>query len=498
MGSTRTLDVTRERPGSCDPWPRSQAPVLRLEVPVSRLLRSRRVRIISVLALVAVLAAVGLALRARQKPSTVVQTEEVRRGEVVESVSATGRVQPQSEVKISANVSGRVVSLGVAESDSVAPGELLVEIDPTRYQALVLEVEAGLRSARAEERLAAANLAQAAREHDRIQRMHGEGLTSAGDLENAETTRQVAAARLDAAREAVHRAEALLAQARDDRAKTTILAPIAGNVTQLNVEVGEMVLGTAQNVGTTIMAIADLNRMEVLAEVDESEVVKVSLGDSATVDVDALSGQVFHGIVSEIANSGTTRGRGTAEETTHFEVKVAVVGDVRSLRPGMSASVDVLTDRRVAVLSVPIQCVTLRAKPEEGAAGVPAASGDRPGPGEVAEAEAGTPRRKPSAAGAGGLGLAGNLREVVYVVRDGIARELAVRTGISSPTHIEILAGELEEGDEVVSGNYRVLSRELEDGARVKVDNASLRRGGREDGRESRAAASGGGNRDHG
>jgi len=467
---------------------------------VSRYLRSRRARIISILVLVAALAAVGLGLRARREPATIVQTEEVRRGEVVESVSATGRVQPQSEVKISANVSGRVVRLGVAESDSVAPGDLLVEIDPTRYQALVLESEAGLRSARAEERLAAANLAQAEREHERIKRMHGEGLTSAGDMENAETTRQVAAARLDAAREAVHRAEALLAQASDDRSKTTILAPIAGVVTQLNVEVGEMVLGTAQNVGTTIMALADLDRMEVLAEVDESEVVKVSLGDSATVEVDALPEQVFRGIVSEIANSGTTRGRGTAEEATHFEVKVAVVGDVEPLRPGMSASVDVLTDRRAAVLSVPIQCVTLRAKPEEGAAGAPATAGreNRSLPGEVAEAEAGTPRRERPAGGAGGLGLAGNLREVIYVVRDGIARELPVTTGISSPTHIEILAGELSEGDEVVSGSYRVLSRELEDGAPVKVDNASLRRGGPRDDRESRAASRGHGNRDHG
>jgi HlyD family secretion protein len=163
----------------------------------------------------------------------------------------------------------------------------------------------------------------------------------------------------------------------------------------------------------------------------------------------------------------------------------------------MSASVDVLTDRRVAVLSVPIQCVTLRAKPEPGAAAQQDehAGGSRPG--EVAVAEAG-PEPAPAAPAAGGLGLAANLREVVYVVRDGIARELAVKTGISSPTHIEILAGELEEGDEVVSGNYRVLSRELEDGARVKVDNASLRRGGPRDDRESRAAASGRGNRDHG
>ncbi len=461
-----------------------------------RLPRSRRIRIVLLLLLVAVLAGGGLTLKSRQPEAMVVQTEEVERGEVVESVAATGRVQPQSEVKISANVSGRIVSLGVAESDSVVPGQLLVEIDPTRYAALVLEVEASLRSARADERLAAANLEQADREYQRILRMHGEGLTSAGEMESAETARKVSHARLDAAREAVHRAEALLVQARDDRAKTTILSPIAGVVTRLNVEVGEMVLGTAQNIGTTIMTLADLSRMEILSDVDESEVVKVALGDSASIEVDALSGEVLKGIVSEIANSGTTRGRGTAEEATNFEVKVAILGDVSRLRPGMSASVDVLTDRREAVLHVPIQCVTLRGRPAAGEGDAGPGGGRRPG--EVAEAQAGPRPESPPEGRSHGTGLASNLREVIYVVRDGVARELPVETGISSATHIEILAGEIQEGDEIVSGSYRILSRELEDGDAVKIDNASIRRGGPRDDRESRAANRGGGSRDHG
>ncbi len=463
-----------------------------------RLPRSRRARIVSVVILAVMLTAAGLVLKSRRPEPTVVQTEEVRRGDVIESVAAIGRVQPQAEVKISANVSGRVVRLGVAESDSVAPGALLIEIDPTRYKALVLEAEAGLRSARADKRLAEANLTQAVREFERVVRVHEQGLTSAGDMENAETSRKVAEARLDAAREAVNRAEALLVQASDDLAKTTILSPIAGVITQLNVEVGEMVLGTAQNVGTTIMTIADLNRMEVLAEVDESEVVKVALGDSASVEVDALTGQKLQGVVSEIANSGTTRGRGTAEEATHFEVKVALLGDVRLLRPGMSASIDVLTDRRTAALHVPIQCVTLRGLPEPDEGDEEPGEGDGHRPGEVAEAEAGPARPESPPPVAGGMGVASNLREVIYVVRDGVAHELPVETGISSTTHIEILAGEIQEGDEVVSGSYRVLSRELEDGDPVKVDNTSIRRAGRGDDRESRAASRNGGRRDHG
>jgi HlyD family secretion protein len=447
-----------------------------------RRFRSRRAVIILVSVLVVAAGAGLFVMRSRRDKPTVVQTEDVRRGQVVETVAATGRVQPESEVKISANVSGRIERLGVAEGDSVRLGQLLVEIDRTRYGALVREAEAGLRSARAQQRLEAANVEQAKREYERQLRVHEQGLASAGTLETAETTRKVAEARLDAAREAVQSAQALLAQVRDDLSKTTILAPMGGIITRVNVEVGEMVLGTSQNVGTTIMTLADLNRMEVMAEIDESEVIKLALGDSTTIEVDALPEQVFQGVVSEIAHSATTRGRGTAEETTHFEVKVAVLGEVEALRPGMTATVDVLTDRRHDVLHLPIQCVTLRSKEGEKKEGGDEddereESRKRRGDGEASADEPPTAQDGPWGDGRRqGREMASNLREVVYVVRDGMAHEVAVETGISSPTEIEITGGELREGDEVVAGSYRVLSRELEDGDRVRVDNGSLRR----------------------
>lgn len=431
-------------------------------------LRSRRFVLLSVIVIVAIAATLSLILRQKGGNKTVVQTEVAARGEVVELVAATGRVQPQSEVKISANVSGLIDRVEVKEGDRVREGQVLVEIDPTRYAAIVLEAEAGLRSARAESRLASANLEQSQREHSRKLEMHAKGLLSDGDLESAETALTVAGARRDAAEEAVNRAEAFLAQARDERSKTTILAPKDGIVTRLGVEVGEVVLGTAQNVGTTLMTVADLNQMEVLAQIDESEVVKVSPGDSARITLDALPGRLYSGLVSEIANSATTRGQGTAEEATHFEVKVALLGDVAALRPGMSATLDIVTERRQGVLNLPIQCVTLRAL-EEGDDGAPAA--DRAG---ASDAQAGTRERDAVPGAARG---ASNLRDVVYVVRDGVAHEVAVETGISSPTHIEILKGEIAAGDEVVSGSYRVLARELGDLDRVKVDNESLRRG---------------------
>jgi HlyD family secretion protein len=451
-------------------------------------LRSRRAQLSALVLVLALAGGVFAFLKYRGRDQGVtVQTEEVRRGEVVEMVAATGRVQPQTEVKISANVSGRIEKLGVKDGDRVEIGQMLVEIDPTRYAALVSESEAGLRSARAEARLAAAHLEQAQRDYDRRRQVHAQGLGSAGDLENAETNLKVAAAQRDAANEAVSRAEALLVQTRDDRAKTTILAPKEGIVTQLNVEVGEVVLGTTQNVGTTLMTIADLSRMEVLAEIDESEVVKVSLGDSARIELDALTGRSFSGSVSEIANSATTRGRGSAEESTHFEVKVALHGDVAALRPGMTATLDVMTERRDQVINLPIQCVTLRPKP---GTDVAAGKGDKKGGQKDGrrhggdEGGGGGPRQAmadPAPAGGtpgGGGHTASNLREVVYIVRDGVAREVPVETGISSPTHIEILNGEIREGDEVVSGSYRILARELAEGDRVIVDNESLRRGG--------------------
>jgi HlyD family secretion protein len=456
--------------------------------------RSRR-RLIILIALPLLIVGLGVAgwvRHSNQGDAVAVQTEEVARGEVVEMVAATGRVQPQSEVKISANVSGRIERLGVKEGDPIEPGQFLVEIDPTRYRALVRESEAGLRSARAEERLAAANLEQSVRDHERLERVRAQGLSSAGELESAETARRVAEARLDAAREAVNRAEALLAQARDDLSKTTINAPIGGVITRLNVEAGEVVLGTNQNVGTTIMTLADLAQMEVLTEIDESEVVKVALGDSATIELDALPDRPFRGRVSEIANSAITRGRGTAEEATHFEVKVAFTGDVDELRPGMSATVDLFTDRSADALNLPIQCVTLRSRPEEEEEEV--VEEDGAAPGAAASGHHDTPGRHRN-----GSAIASNLREVVFVVRDGVAHEVPVETGISSPTQIEILAAELQEGDEVVAGSYRVLSRDLEDGDQVRIDNESLRRGrGGHGGSGTRQAANNGGASDDG
>ncbi len=438
--------------------------------------RKRRV-VLGIVLLLAVLGALtGLLSRRNGGDRVNVQTEKVSRGDVVELVAATGRVQPQTEVKISANVSGRVENVGVIEGQEVEVGQLLVEIDPTRYRALVLEAEAGLRSSKAEARLAAASLEQARRDCDRLRSLHQEGLTSAGDLESAETDLEVADARREAADEAVHRAEAYLTQTRDDLSKTTITAPKGGIVTRLNVEVGEVVLGTAQNAGTILMTIADLNRMEVLAEIDESEVVKVSLGDSADIELDAMEQRVFSGIVSEIANSATTRGRGTAEEATHFEVKVALLGDVSGLRPGMTATLDVATEKRLGALHVPIQCVTLRSRTEDPEARrLPAR---RPGP---REARADTPeaREATEVSSAASRSGPGNLREVVFLIRDGIAHEIPVETGISSPTAIELTGGSVAEGDEIVSGSYRALARDLTDGHRVRVDNSTLRRGGR-------------------
>jgi len=445
-------------------------------------LRSRRMIILGSLLLVLIAGGLGYLRHRNRDQSTAVQTDEVKRGEVVELVAATGRVQPQTEVKISANVSGRIDHLPVKEGDRIQIGQVLVEIDPTRYAAQVQEAEAGLRSSRAESRLATANLDQAKRDYDRKRQMTTQGLGSTGDLENSETSLKVAEARRDAAQEAVSRAEAFLVQARDDRSKTTILAPKSGIITQLNVEVGEVVLGTAQNVGTTLMTLADLNAMEVLSEIDESEVVKVALGDSAKIELDALAGKSFAGVISEIANSATTRGRGTAEEATHFEVKVAFVGDVAALRPGMSATLDIMTERRDGVLNLPIQCVTMRPKPEAEGGPAVAQKGGKGHKVKVEKHRDGGPREAmadpaPAPRGPGGA-MASNLREVVYVVRDGVAHEIPVKTGISSPTQIEILEGDIKEGDEVVSGNYRVLARELADGDHVKVDNESVRRSG--------------------
>lgn len=414
--------------------------------------KKKKMIIGAAIGLVVVIIVVLNITRSSEKSLTV-QAEKVHRGSIASTVSAAGKIQPETEVDISANVSGKIVRLGVKEGDAVEQGQFLVQLDRNRYQALVDQAQAQLASARA-------RLVEAQAEYRRVKQLYDASLASEADLE-------AVAARKDVEEANYNASKAYLEKAQDDLSKTTITAPMSGTVSQLNSEAGEVVLGTEQFSGTVIMTIADLSRMEAEADVDETDIVDVNISQPASIEVDALPDSVLKGEVTEIASSAYTLGRGTQEEVTNFKVKVAILDRVTTLRPGMSATVDIETASHQDVLYVPIQSVVLRAPESE-------KKEDREEEAETmetsaAEEETVTVSQQDEEPSKGEEEEEEKLIEVVFVVRDDIAVMVPVETGISSDTDTEIVSG-LEGGEMVVTGSYRAL-RDLQDGQKVEVEN---------------------------
>ncbi|RIK75293.1 efflux RND transporter periplasmic adaptor subunit [candidate division KSB1 bacterium] len=425
---------------------------------------------------VAVAALVGTAVMKKNgKQEIEVQTAPVKRQRVVETVTATGKVQPHIQVKISADVSAKITKLAVSEGAWVEKGDFLLELDRERYIAAVERAEASLRSAESDAKLARESMLKAEKDYQRTKELHEKQLESSAAYDAAAATYQVEKARFESASSSVEQSRALLKQANDDLSKTRIYAPMAGTISQLNKEVGEIALGS-QFQEDVILVVSDLVGMEALVEVDENDVVAISLGDTANIEVDALPNTIFRGYVSEIANTAKVTGSGTADQQTEFEVKVAITGttlgqaangvaqnleitqqrSTADLRPGMTASSDIVTETRDSTLAVPIQCVTVRTmdqlqkKPAEGKSG------------EAIANESSEPQFTPDKDG---------FVEIVFVVKDGAVEARQVKTGIQSNTHIEILTG-LAEGDEIVTGSYRAISKDLQHGIKVMVKNA--------------------------
>jgi len=367
-----------------------------------------------------------------------VQVEKVKRGNITQLVSGTGRIRPEVEVKISANVSGEIIGLYVKEGDDVKKGDLLVELDRKRYEAAAERAKSNLKSADA-------SLKKANSEYKRAVDLSKQNLISAAEMESADANLLLAESNLE-------QAQANLDQAEDDLSKTRIYSPIDGTVSKLNKELGEIALGSTFQ-ADVIMIVADLSKMEVLSEIDENDVVLVSEGDTASIEVDAIPDTTFKGVVSEIAHTATTRGLGTQEEVTNFEVKVAVVDQVEKLRPGMSSTVDIQTETHRNVLHVPIQAVTVKMPDEietkEKTAGQDSVAKEGLSNDKEAKDE-------------------DKMIEVVFVVEGENAKIVPVKTGISNDTDMEIISG-LEEDMQVVTGSYRAISKTLKNGSLVKI-----------------------------
>lgn len=370
-----------------------------------------------------------------------ISTMTVERKTVVQSVSASGKVQPIHKVDISAYVSAEIVELPVSEGQSVKKGELLCALDSTRYQASRDQLAAAKTAAGSQVRLARANMEQARRDVARAIKLHQEDLISDAELETAQTKTEVMEATLKSSRDRLRESVAGLRLAGDDLSKTMLSSPIDGVIIALNKEVGEIVMGS-QLTRDIIMTVADLSAMELVVEVDENDVPDLKVGQAAGVEVDAFPKEEFHGSVTAIANSAKVKGRGTQEETTSFDVTITLTGDVSRLRPGMSATTKITTQTRQDVLALPIQCLTMR-----------------------------DPNADPGKSIT--LNRTDNLRDVVFRMLDGEAKMLLVTTGISSEFDIQV-EGEIHEGDEIVCGPYKTLNRKLKDGDPIEIgDQAS-------------------------
>ncbi len=378
--------------------------------------------IIGIVIVAAIAVMVVINLNKSRGKTTEVTTTTVERGSLTRTVSGSGYIQPEVDVQISARISAEIMKLHVEEGDVVEKGQLLVELDSQFYEANKEKAESGVMSAQA-------SLKKSEADYKRVEGLFKQSLASQADLDAIEAERMLSQSQ-------VRQAQASLREADDNLNKTRLLAPMNGVVTRLNKEEGEIAVGS-QFQADPVMTVSDLTRMEVLSEIDENDVVLVSLGDSTKIEVDAIPEKILDGVVSEIAHEATTRGRGTQEQVTNFEVKIAVTSKVDELRPGMSCTVDISTETRDSVLYVPIQCVTMRDVEPDSA--------------EAAKAE--EVQKK---------------RQVVFVVDDGAAKVVPIETGISDDTNIEIVSG-LQEGQQVVSGSYKVVSKELTDGDLVKA-----------------------------
>jgi HlyD family secretion protein len=372
-----------------------------------------------------------------------VAVENAQKRTIVETITANGKIQPEKEVKISPDVSGEIVELTVKEGYNVEKGQLLLRIKPDNYISQRDRSLAEISAAQARRSQSEAQFTQAELSFKRNKQLFDQQTISKSDFEQAEATYNVAKAELDAAKFAITSAEASLKDANENLTKTSIYAPMTGTVSMLLVELGERVAGTNLMAGTELMRVADLSRMEAQVQVNENDIPRVKLGDTALIEVDAYLDQKFKGIVTEIANSAKTTGV-SADQVTNFDVKILVLpqsyqklvdaGDKNPFRPGMSATVDIRTQSKPDILAVPIQSVTTRTDTTK---------------------ITGTPSEK-------------DIRTLVFVTDGKYALAKDVKTGIQDNSYIEILSG-VGVNDKVISAPFSAISKKLSDSTLIEV-----------------------------
>lgn len=426
-----------------------------------------------------------LALKNKNGVEIKVTAEKVVKRTVIQTVSANGKIQPEKDIKISPYISGEVVELMVKEGNEVKAGDLLAKVDPEIYASAFDQSNAALNSQKAGEANARARLAQMKAQYEnarstfeRQQKLFSQNVISQAEFDQAKSAFEVAKSQVDASEQDVKAAEFMvksseagLKRAKEDLTKTAIFAPSDGTVSKLSVEKGERVTGASQfSSGTEIMRIANLNEMEAQVEVNENDIVRVSVGDTALIEVDAYINRKFKGVVTEIATSANTTGV-TAEQVTNFNVKIHILKEsykdllnpampnYSPFRPGMSATVDIQTETARDVLTLPIQAVTTRVQTDS----VKVDPAGKQKENTDDEYEVVETKRK-----------SGEVQECVFIIENGEAKKVNVKTGIQDNTYIQIVSG-LSEGMEIISGPYSAVSKTLKDKDKVKkVDKKEL------------------------
>jgi HlyD family secretion protein len=397
--------------------------------------RSRKKRVIIISAVVVLIAfVVMMNLRSKREKSVRVTVEKAARHDLTSLVSASGEVKPKKNINISAHVPGRIVKIGVQEGQEVKEGDFLLRLDSAQYEANAERDRATIQAYQSQLIQTEARMKMDHNSYNRQKQLFDSKLISQEQLESAKVQSEVSAAEVESIRHQIQQAQASLKSSLDSLSKTVYNSPIDGIITSLKVEEGEVaVVGTMNNPGTVLMTIADLSEMEVEVDVDETDVVGVQLGQKADIKVDALPDQVLKGVVTEIGSSAIERLSTTQQESRDFKVKITFQNPPKELKPGLSASADIITAEKKGVLAVPISALVLR-------------ESDDPDPKKKEKVE----------------------QEGLYVLDAGRAKFVPVTKGIIGGLNIEIVSG-LKDGQEVIAGPYSAL-RELKDGALVKLE----------------------------
>ncbi len=439
--------------------------------------KRRKIIVFSVIGLV-LITLIAVAVFKKKQPVITVQTEKAARHSLTNIVVANGKIQPVVQVTISPEVSGEIIELPVKEGQQVKKDDLLVKINPDIYIAAVNQAKANYESSLAAKASAVANLEKAQADYDRNVELFHQKLLSESDFIGFKSTRNVARAQLDSADDMVNVAKANVDSAEEQLSRTTIVSPLDGTISKLNSQLGERVLGTVQNAGTIIMIISDLNQMEARVDVGEMDVVGIKPGQKARLEVDAFKDRKFSGTVTDVASSSkdsnqtgnNSSSSSQSQEATKFQVRIRL-NDKEDFRPGMSVSADIETEYRTNVLTVPLASVTTRPPKPPKKTDPPKTGGTnmtpaRPGTNAVISSNtvaasdvvtnSGPPGKKSS-----------KMLDVVFAVAGDHVDAVPVKIGICDDNYWEITDG-LTNGQEIVSGGYRAISRDLDDGKKIK------------------------------